>query len=544
MSAVRTLVVWCPDWPVLAAGHPLAEPVLVLHTGRVVACSPAARAHGVTIGLRRRDAQARCPHAATIEHDPPTEARRFEAVLAAVEAFTPRLEVVQPGACSLATRGPSRYFGGDEPLAARLGAAVDEVLAGSDTTAGCRIGVADGPFAASLAARHERSRPTPLVVAPGGSPAFLAPLPLSALADGTAERDDLVSVLARLGLHTLGDLAALPLGSVVGRFGAAGEGVHRLASGLEERPLHLTTPPPDLAAVAEIDPPAEQVEPVAFRARALADDLHERLGAMGLSCTRVLVAAETEHGEQHERLWRHEGALTPAAMADRVRWQLDGWLQGPIRRRPTAGITRLVLAPDEVVAATGRQLGFWGGETEAAERVGRALARLEGMVGAAAVTVPERAGGRDPAEQVVRVAAGTVDLVTRAESFVGDGLGSRGELPVRAMTAGAPWPGRVPAAAPAVLHRPPRPAEVVDPDGRPVTVDGRGRASGAPARLSVEGRRGVDVEAGAGPWPADERWWDEARHRRQARFQVVTASGAAHLLALDGGRWWCTATYD
>ena len=33
----------------------------------------------------------------------------------------------------------------------------------------------------------------------------------------------------------------------------------------------------------------------------------------------------------------------------------------------------------------------------------------------------------------------------------------------------------------------------------------------------------------AGPWPLDERWWDEHRHRRMARFQVVTADGAAHL---------------
>ena len=192
----------------------------------------------------------------------------------------------------------------------------------------------------------------------------------------------------------------------------------------------------------------------------------------------------------------------------------------------------------QVVAATGRQLGFWGGETEAAERVGRALARLEGMVGAAAVTVPERAGGRDPAEQVVRVAAATVDLATRAQSS------GRGELPVRSVTVDAPWPGRLPAAAPTVLHRPARASQVVDPDGRPVTIDGRARASGAPARLSVEGRRWDDVVAWAGPWPADERWWDPHAHRRRARWQVVTASGTAHLLTLEAGRWSVEAIYD
>ena len=62
----------------------------------------------------------------------------------------------------------------------------------------------------------------------------------------------------------------------------------------------------------------ERVESVAFVARALAGDLHARLAARGQACTRLLVAAETEHGESHERLWRDEGALTvggDAAMA-------------------------------------------------------------------------------------------------------------------------------------------------------------------------------------------------------------------------------------
>jgi protein ImuB len=55
---------------------------------------------------------------------------------------------------------------------------------------------------------------------------------------------------------------------------------------------------------------------------------------------------------------------------------------------------------------------------------------------------------------------------------------------------------------------------------------------------------GVEVRAWAGPWPLEERWWDPAAARRQARFQVVLADGRAHLLVVEGGRWWCAATYD
>ena len=45
-------------------------------------------------------------------------------------------------------------------------------------------------------------------------------------------------------------------------------------------------------------------------------------------------------------------------------------------------------------------------------------------------------------------------------------------------------------------------------------------------------------------WPVEERWWDRAGARRQARLQVVLAGGAAHLLVLEAGAWVCAGTYD
>ncbi|MGH9222590.1 MAG: DNA polymerase Y family protein, partial [Acidimicrobiales bacterium] len=105
-------------------------------------------------------------------------------------------------------------------------------------------------------------------------------------------------------------------------------------------------------------------------------------------------------------------------------------------------------------------------------------------------------------------------------------------------------PGQVPVPAPATVLAAPVPAEVVGDDGAPVTVSGRGLPSSPPAHLSIEGRRPEAVVAWAGPWPADERWWDPQAHRRRARWQLVTASGAAHLLTLEAGRWSVEATYD
>src|SRR5947209_15649775 len=149
MTAIRTLVLRCPDWPVLAAGVPLEQPAAVLFANRVVASSPAARREGVDVGLRRREAQSRCPELLVLDHDPARDARAFEPVAAALEALTPRIEITEPGRCAFPTRGPARYFGGDDALAARARALATAVVG---DRAAVTIGIADGPFAAGLAA--------------------------------------------------------------------------------------------------------------------------------------------------------------------------------------------------------------------------------------------------------------------------------------------------------------------------------------------------------------------------------------------------------
>ena len=502
MSGVRTLVVWCPDWPVVAAGL-ASVPSAVLASGRVVACSAAARAEGVARGLRRRQAESRCPGMVVVDHDPAADARAFEPVVVAVEAFTPAVEIVRPGVCAVATRGPSRYFGGDEALVGLVSAAVAGVL--PEGAPACRVGVADGPFAAERAARGG------VVVPAGERAAFLAGFPVSTLSLRSATQAgdvELVDLLVRLGIRTLGQLAELPAPAVLARFGPAGEVAHRLARGLDERPLAARVPPIDLTVVAELDPPAERLETAAFVAKGLADRLHEGLSSQGLAATLVLVEAEWEHGERMGRRWRLDGNGA-AALAERVRWQLDGWMTAASAvDRPSGGLTQLRLVPEEVRPDDGRQMGFWGGDRATAERVARALARVQGMLGPESVVTAAPAGGRSPAEQVRLVPWGERPPAEAAGAVV------------------PPWPGRIPSPLPATVHPVPVPAEVAD------------------AQLSVAGGRWSAVTAWAGPWPVDERWWDDAAHRRRARWQVVTAEGTAHLLSQDGDRWEVEATYD
>jgi protein ImuB len=114
----------------------------------------------------------------------------------------------------------------------------------------------------------------------------------------------------------------------------------------------------------------------------------------------------------------------------------------------------------------------------------------------------------------------------------------------RTVTADAehPWPGSLPGPSPTVVLDPAVPVELVDAAGAPLRVSGRGELSGAPATLVVGGRA-TNVQAWAGPWPVDQRWWEARCHRRVARLQIVTDDGAAHFVLAEQQRWWLMGRY-
>jgi hypothetical protein len=360
--------------------------------------------------------------------------RAFARVTEAVGTFSPAVEVVRSGVCVVGTRGPSRYFGGDDRFSRLLREtveAVDGVTAGVGVTA--RVGVADGLFAAVLAARCPGT--DPVVVAPGGTREFLAPWPVT-----TLDRPELADLLDRLGVRTLGRFAALPGRHVLARFGVDGATCHRVALGIE--------------------------------------------------------------GE------------------------LPGFRLAPRRSGPATNGSR---------GASTREPEFWGGEAGAAARAGRALARVQHLLGPEAVVTGRLQGGRGPAERA-RVVPWSNGRNDRSEP-IGSGRRRRPVVPPE-----PPWPGQVPPPAPVIVLARPVPVELVDTDGHLVGVSGGGMVTSTPTRLSVDGGPWTPVAGWAGPWPSDERWWSAPR--RQARMQVVTGAGTAHLLTRERGGWWLEGTYD
>lgn len=470
---------------------------------------------------------------------------RFEAVVRAVEAFTPRMEVVSPGRLMFAMRGPARYWGGEEELARKVRSAVgdalscqivrhqevekgggahrDEIDIGPERAG---VGVAGGSFAAELAALKaiENGGESSILIPESEIEAFLAPFPI-----GVLQQPELVGVLLRLGIETLGDIVALGRAPMLERFGEQGRASWLLASGQKAHSLLYEVADPQLEVVAEVDPPAAQVEAAAFVARSAAERLGSQLSRSGLACTRLTLTVETEHGEVHTRCWYDRNSFTPAMVVDRLRWQVEGWISGDESNRPTGGVALLRLVPEEVVRVVaapsllgGSSLRGWGGAgREPDERASRAVARLQGLLGPGAVRVPHRQGGRSPQDEFKWISWGQQE--TRKPW--------------------APWPGRLPSPSPAVIHDPPVPTEVMDRTGRRIRVSARGEMTGRPHQMVV-GEARIRIDQWAGPWLLDERWWDEETRRRQARFQFVDQYGRAFLVVLESGVWSIAAAYD
>jgi protein ImuB len=241
----------------------LAGPVaLAPEAGRqqvVGEVSAVAEAHGVVAGMRVGEALARCPDIRLVPPDP-------DGVRSLWRELLDRLERV--GAAVESDRAGEAYFGADG-LHGIHGGDLDGVLVATRRAIerpGTRIGAGPSRFsarAAAGAARPRRRGAAPLsapagallsgtaVVVPAKSVrTFLTPLPV-ALLRGRPELAELPETLERLGVRTLGELAALPSAAMVERFGHPGLLALDLARG-RDTALEPRKPPEPVAERLEL----------------------------------------------------------------------------------------------------------------------------------------------------------------------------------------------------------------------------------------------------------------------------------------------------
>ena len=516
----RVLVLWCPDWPVVAARQheklPPDAPFVLTEKGVVFAASASARADGISRGLRLREAQSRFPELIDRAYDPALDSCAFEPVIAGVEELIPGVQLIRPGMCAVRVRGAAQYYGGEKAAALTVIERVNEIAA-SDA----RVGIADALFTAVHAARstvgvNPPSRSGRARIIPAGESAqFLAPLSIAVL-----DEPQIMALLIKLGISTLGEFAQFAHTDVRTRFGELGARLHALASGRDPQAFIARTPPLDLDVVIDFEPALDRVDQIAFSVRSRADDFIDGLVRAQLVATAIRIELDSESGEIAERVWLHPRSFTSTDVVDRVRWQVQG--SSLIEAGLSSGISRVRIVPETVDAIGNHETGLWGSGLE--PRIHHGLSRVQSMLGHGGVLVPTVQGGR---------------TLQSRQQLTAWGDRSTGERSVQ-----RPWPGALPAPLPGTVFSSRHAVHVFAHDGSVVSVDERGQVVAAPARFATSDSRSRTLTAWAGPWPLDGRWWEAESPGRSWRFQAVDDTGCAWLLVLDAGGWWAEARYD
>lgn len=275
--------------------------------------SGAAEAFGVHPGMRLGEALGRCPELVLVTPDPDRADSAWDEVLRHLEGIGAEVESEQAGEAFFEADGLRDLWGGH----------LEGVMSRARRVVGtpARLGAGPTRFCAYAAASRARPRRrghsrgagararggSVEIVSAGAVRGYLAPLPVELLRRRLGKGSMLPATLGRLGVRTLGELAALPRGAVADRFGPEGVRASELASGRDE-PLRPRSVSEGLSEGLEL--PEAVSGPQLERALALLlDRLLAHPGRRGRTFRRLRLAARLSAGGG----WRAEVPLREAS---------------------------------------------------------------------------------------------------------------------------------------------------------------------------------------------------------------------------------------
>jgi nucleotidyltransferase/DNA polymerase involved in DNA repair len=196
--------------------------------GVVSTASYEARRFGVGSAMPISQAYRLCPKGVYVPVDMAKYIAVSKEVMAILRRYTDVVEPVSIDEAFLDVTGSRRAFGSGQEIARQLKNAVRGELR---LTAS--VGVAPSKLVAKVAS--DIRKPDGLcVVEPGQEAAFLAPLPIRRLWGVGPKMEER---LAKVGVHTIGDLAALDAGRLEQKLGTHGHDLRLLAQGVDDRPV-------------------------------------------------------------------------------------------------------------------------------------------------------------------------------------------------------------------------------------------------------------------------------------------------------------------
>ncbi|MEC9466658.1 MAG: DNA polymerase IV [Myxococcota bacterium] len=253
------------------------KPVLVggvSRRGVVAAASYEARRFGVRSAMWMVEALRRCPDAVVVRPRHGRYAEVSAQVFSIFRRFTPEVEGLSLDEAFLDVTGSRKLFGDGLAIASQI---KSTILAETGLIASA--GVAPSKFVAKIAS--DLDKPDGLrVVEPEDVVGFLAPLPIERMwgvGKVGAER------LHRIGVHTIGDLAAIDGVLLERELGSSAAGFRALAKGIDTREVVVGSPAKSIGAEVTFDADIADREVLEKHLLAKALKVAARLSEKGIS---------------------------------------------------------------------------------------------------------------------------------------------------------------------------------------------------------------------------------------------------------------------
>lgn len=343
---------------------------------------------GLQRGAPARQARRDCPDAVLLPYEAAEYDQAAQDWWNACLRFTPWVEPVAPHqvflSLPIATEtAPLRPVGtvGMQALPSALRAEVGQLLAEGGSRGGVTfVGAAPSKLVARAAAervqagwfRRERSRLEPVVVVyPGEEPRFLSPLSPGALwlAPLAVRRR-----LERLGLRSIGEIAAVPEPELIRQLGPMGRQVAAWARGVDQEPVRPLWPPREEVERFAFGGGEEGADGLERAVTMLAGRLAKRLAARHEGCLQVSLTLEQE-GEAPKRLARTLPKLQQEA------YPLQQALLGLLQRAAAGSVSAVTAGIGQIGPMPWKQADLWDGREGSAaaqrrEQLERALLAL------------------------------------------------------------------------------------------------------------------------------------------------------------------------
>ena len=335
--------------PPRSGEYPNAPRITSIRNGsriEIAAACPHAQALGLRPGMAVTQARAQVPGLDISPADP--EGDRVSLGIFAIRAarrWSPIVAIEGADTLFLDLTGTAHLFGGEEKMARRL----LRLLARTGFTA--RIAIADTAGAAWALAHFGGAAICP----PGEQAEALADLPVSALRIDEAAAE----MLRRLGIDRIGQLASLPRGPRVRRFGASTALRLDQALGRAPEPLDPIVPRQAIVVQRRFAEPIGTAEGIALWLGALVPELAAALEAEGLGVLRLELIAERVDGvPQRTRIGLARPNRDPAHLLRLLVRRIEGVEPGfgidalalYVRRADTLGPEPVVERLDEEAA--------------------------------------------------------------------------------------------------------------------------------------------------------------------------------------------------